>query len=202
MAEEGASEALGEIASEDRQAVLRTAVSRHIDKLDDQFLAVLNQYIGSAMKAEQAETVRILMGVREEVLNAVGDKLPPEVQLVDLLTTVPTVESIDKVLAIANGGGGRFRGSLRVPACSMEKARAPRHSAACLACSGEATGGPFPIPHVSGGIDAFAGPRRSLAHHRTDGGQGSRGAGRRSLNLAFEGGKDPAPFMFLILPIE
>lgn len=129
FAEEGAAEATGESAVQDRQAVLRAAVRRHVGEVNEQFLGVLNQYISSAMEADQPQTVRILMGVREEVLAVVGDSLPAEVQVVDLLTTVPTVELMDKVLAIANGGGGTVSGSLRVPASSMEKVRGGRSPA-------------------------------------------------------------------------
>lgn len=40
---------------------------------------VLSSYIAYAAKTESHEMVRILMGIREEVLNAVGGLLPPEV---------------------------------------------------------------------------------------------------------------------------
>lgn len=124
FAEEGTSEVLKEAPAQDRQAVLRAAVQRHVKDIDDQFLAVLNQYIASAVKREEAETVRILMGVREEVLNSVGTLLPPEVQVVDMLTVVGSVEGMDRILAAANAGGGALDGWAAVPACTMEKARA------------------------------------------------------------------------------
>ena len=128
LVEDGAAEVDGEEPGETHSNLLRASVAKHLDDLDEPFLTALNGYIGAAAGTPgspgkaPAELVRLLVAVREAVLDAVAEQLPAELRLLELLTATRG-EATRVALVRAAASGGRA-GVPPCPAAEVENAAA------------------------------------------------------------------------------
>jgi hypothetical protein len=144
--EDGAAEVEGTSPERDHVTILRDAVLTELPHLDEQFLAALNgcaalvgpsfpclrlaltvsmhlkRYINAASSRENAPLTKLLMSIRYETLRAVASQLPPELQVVELLTQVGDASRKAQILDTAARGGGVLDFlDAAVPGCSHEE---------------------------------------------------------------------------------
>ena len=82
----------------------------------------MGRYIDAASSRENAPLTKLLMSIRYETLRAVASQLPPELQVVELLTQVGDASKKAQILDTAARGGGVLDFlDAAVPACSHEE---------------------------------------------------------------------------------
>ncbi len=71
---------------------------KHIDELDDAFFSVLQLNIQDAERAGDKEALAVLERVEQVVMQAIAERQPPEVQMVNMLLAAKYPEETEKLL--------------------------------------------------------------------------------------------------------
>jgi len=71
---------------------------KHIDELDDAFFSVLQLNIQDAERAGDKEVLAVLERVEQVVMQAIAERQPPEVQMVNMLLAAKYPEETEKLL--------------------------------------------------------------------------------------------------------
>jgi len=71
---------------------------KHIDELDDAFFSVLQLNIQDAERAGDKEALAVLERVEQVVMQAIAERQPPEVQMVNMLLAAKHPEETEKLL--------------------------------------------------------------------------------------------------------
>jgi len=96
---------------------LRAAVKSRLDLMDAGFLAALAAYKRAAEAKGDANTIRLFNAIREEVLLAISMRLPPAMQIVDMLVRKYSQEERDGILRTSVEGGN----GADIPACTADE---------------------------------------------------------------------------------
>jgi len=108
---------LGEEPELTQSEALRGAIKKRLNDLDASFMAALAAYMRAAEARGDRQLIQILTFVREEVLAALTSKLPPSMQVVDLIVREPTLEQRNRILSTSVGGGDGDK----IPSCSPDE---------------------------------------------------------------------------------
>lgn len=98
----------------DREAVLRAVVRKHLQELDGSFMAAISAYVQVAESSGDFGLLSLLAAIREEVLAAVSGEMQPDIQVVQLLARLVSIEDRLEVLRVANRWGRHVCDRLRI----------------------------------------------------------------------------------------
>lgn len=82
---------------------LRAAIAKHLDEIDDLFFVVLGRYIATAQSQGDTERVTKLRAILEATTEALEERLPPDLRLINRLARAESEEAANKVLEAHRG---------------------------------------------------------------------------------------------------
>lgn len=116
--------------------VVSAVVGRHLEQLDSSFLSTLDAYIQGAGDRGAADVAEVLLLVRDEVLQRLGQRLPPEMQLLE---------------AALSAGGSKERLALLQRYAALGPETLPARPEPAAAQQAQAEGDDMPSSNSSGG---------------------------------------------------
>ncbi|DBB14614.1 hypothetical protein WJX82_003763 [Trebouxia sp. C0006] len=113
------SEVTGQAPEVTEAEAIRKAVASRMDQLDEAFLMALGAYIGAAEEQGDKALAGRLSRIQQQVLQDVSKRLPPEMQILDIvLRLLSRNERMSVLRQAASGQGGDD-----VPPCDIKRVR-------------------------------------------------------------------------------
>lgn len=113
------SEVTGQAPEVTEAEAIRKAVASRLDQLDEAFLMALGAYIGAAEEQGDEALAGRLSRIQQQVLQDVSKRLPPEMQILDVvLRLLSRNERMSILRQAASGQGGND-----VPPCDIKRVR-------------------------------------------------------------------------------